>query len=57
MKKVLKGKRLADVEEVKPKNGRSTKRKIDQFKNCSEQQKKVSIGELHQMESTLKTEV
>ena len=32
--------------------------KIDEFKNCFEQWKKVSIGALYQMESTLKgTEV
>ena len=28
--------------------------KIDEFKNCFEQWKNVSIGVLHQMESTLK---
>ena len=32
--------------------------KIDEFKNCFKQWEKVSIGVLHQMESTLKvTEV
>ena len=53
MKKVLKGKHFADVEEVKQKNGRSPKRhQNEHFKN------NVSIGVLHQMESTLKvTEV
>ena len=28
--------------------------KIDEFKNCVEQWKKVSIGVLHQMESTVR---
>ena len=59
MKKVLKGKRFADVEEGR-KNGRSTKRHQNQriqklFRAVG---KTVSIGVLHQMESTLKvTEV
>ena len=59
MKKVLKGKHFADVEEVKQKTAEALKGiKINKFKNCSEQWKKVSIGVLHQMESTVKvTEV
>ena len=60
MKKVLKGKHFADVEEVKQKTTEALRGiKIDEFKNCSEQWKKnVSVGVLHQMESTLKvTEV
>ena len=59
MKNVLKGKRFADVEEVKQNMTEALKGiTIDQFKNCLEQQEKVSIGVLHQTESTLKaTEV
>ena len=59
MKKVLKGKHFADVEEVKQKPAETLKgTKIDKFKNCLSSGKKVSIGVLHQMESTLKvTEV
>ena len=59
MKKVLKRKHFADVEEVKQKTSEALKTiKIDEFKNCLEQWKKVSLGVLHQMESTLKvTEV
>ena len=60
MKNVLKGKWFANREEVKPKTAEALKvTKIDKFKNCFVQWKKnVSIGELHQMESTLKvTEV
>ena len=59
MKQFLKGKRFADVEEVKQKMAKALKGiKIDEFKNFSEQWKKVLIGVLHQMESTLKvTEV
>ena len=59
-KKVLKGKCFADVEEVQQKMAEALKGiKVDKFKNCSEQWKKnVSVGVLHQMESTLKvTEV
>ena len=58
MKKVLKGKCFADVEEVKQKMAEALKGvQIDKFKNYFEQWKKVS-GVLHQMESTLKvTEV
>ena len=59
MKKVLKGKCFADVEEVKQKTAEALKGiKINKFKNCFEQWEKVSTGVLHQMESTLKvTEV
>ena len=59
MKKVLKGKRPADVEEVKQKKAEALKGiKTSEFKNCFEQWEKVSIRALHQMESTLKvTEV
>ena len=59
MKKVLKGKRFADAEEVNQKIAEALKGvKIDEFKNCFEPCKKVSVGVLHQMESTLKvTEV
>ena len=55
MKKVLKRKSFADVEEVKQKTTGALKDiKIDEFENCLEQWKKVTIGALHQMESTLK---
>ena len=55
MKKVLKGKCFVDVEEVKQKMAEAPKGiNIYEFKNCSEQWEKVSIGVLHQMESTLK---
>ena len=59
MKKLLKGKHFADVEEVKQKTAEALKGiKINQFKNCYEQWKKKSICVLPQMESTLKmTEV
>ena len=41
MKKVLKGKRFADVEEVKQKTAEALKGiKIKEFKDCSEQWKK-----------------
>ena len=41
MKKILKGKHFADVDEVKTKNRRSTKRhQIDEFQSCFEQWKK-----------------
>ena len=54
-KTVLKGKCFADVEEVKQKTAEALKGiKINEFKNCLEQWEKVSIGVLHQMESTLK---
>ena len=55
MKKVLKGKHFADVEEVKQKMAEAIKgTKIDKFKTCFEQWKNISIGVLHQIESTLK---
>ena len=55
MKKVHEGKRFADVEEVKQNMAEALKGiKINEFKNCFEQWKSVSIGVLHQMESTLK---
>ena len=59
MKKVLKGKCFADGEEAKQKMAEALKGiRIYEFKNCFEQWKKVSIGVLHQMESTWKvTEV
>ena len=59
MEKVLKEKHFADVEEVKQKTAKALKGiKIDEFKNCFATGKKVLIGVLHQMESTLKvTEV
>ena len=55
VKNVHKGKCFADVEEVKQKTAETLKSiKIDES-NCFEQWKKnVSIGILHQMESTLK---
>ena len=47
MKKVLKGKRFADV---KQKSAKALKGiKTDKFKNCSVQLKKNLIGVLHQM--------
>ena len=59
MKKLLREKRTADVEEVKQKNGRSTKRhQNEQVQTLFWAMEKVSIGVSHQMESTLKvTEV
>ena len=59
MKKVLKGKRFASVEEVKQKKAETLKGvKIDEFKTVLSSGKKVSIGVLHQIESILKvTEV
>ena len=55
IKKVLKGKNFADVEEVKQKTAEALKGiKTDEFKNCFEQWKNVSVGVLHQMESTWK---
>ena len=54
-KKFLKGKHFADVEEVKQKMAEALKGiKTKEFKNCFEQWKKVSIGVVHQIESTLK---
>ena len=59
MKNVIKGKHFANEEEMKQKNGRNTERHQNrQGQNCFEQWKNVSIGVLHQMDSTLKvTEV
>ena len=49
VKKVLKGKHFADVEEVKQKTPEALKGiKIDEFKNFFEQWKNVLIGVLHQ---------
>ena len=57
--KSLQGNHFADVEEVKQKTAETLKGiKLCEFKNCFEQWKKVSLGVLHQMKSTLKvTEV
>ena len=53
--KALKGKCFANVEEVKQKTAEALRViKISMFKNSLEQWKKVSIGVLHQMKSTLK---
>ena len=59
MKKVPNGKCFADVEQVEQTMAEALKGiKTDKFRNCFEQRKKVLIGTLHQMESTLKvTEV
>ena len=60
MKKFLKGKRFADVEEVKQNMAEALKGiTINKFKNCFEQPKThVSIGVLYQTKNTLKgTEV
>ena len=56
MRKVLKGKHFADGEKVKQKMAEVLKDiKIYEFKNCFEQWKiNVSVGVLHQKESTLK---
>ena len=55
MKKGLKAKHFANVEEVKQKMAEALKGiKIDEFKNYFEQRKKVLICVLHQIESTLK---
>ena len=56
VEKVFKGKRFADVEEVKQKKMAEALKgiKIDEFKNCFELWKKVLIGVVPQMESTLK---
>ena len=59
MKNILKGKCFAHMEEVKQKPAEALKGiNIDKFKNCLGHGKDVSIGVLHQVESTLKvTEV
>ena len=55
MKKVLKGKSFADVEEGKQKMAETPKGiKIYMFKNCFEQWEKYLNKCAHQMESTLK---
>ena len=54
LKKVIKGKHFADVEEVKQKQIGALKRIKIKVKNGFEQWKKVLIGVLHQMENTLK---
>ena len=55
MKKVLKGKCFANVEEAEKNIAEALKGiKIDEFKSCFEQWKKVSVGVSHHMESTLK---
>ena len=54
MKKFCKSKYFIDKEEVKHKMAEVLKGiKIDKFKNCFEQWKNISIGVLHQIESTL----
>ena len=59
MKKVLKGKHFADVEEVKQKMAEALKGiKLMSPKTILNSGKNISIGVLHQMKSTLKvTEV
>ena len=59
MKKVIRGKCFADVEEVKQKNGRTKKHQGQQFQGfVLNGRKNILIGVLHQMENTLKvTEV
>ena len=54
-KNVLKGKSFANMEDIKAKNGRSTKRHQNRQvqKLLSAVGKKVSIGLVHQVESTL----
>ena len=57
MKKVLKGKCFADVEEVNQKKKKAEALKgikIDEFKTIFEHWKKVLIGILHQMQSASK---
>ena len=55
MKKVLKGKHLVAVEEVKQKTAEALKGiKIEEFKNCLSSGINILIGVSHQMESTLK---
>ena len=54
MKKDLKGKHFANVEEVGKKMTEALEGiKIDECRNCSEQWKNILRGVLHQMESTL----
>ena len=55
MKKSSKGNVFASVEEVQQKTAETlTGIRIDELTDCLEQWKNVSIGVLHQMESTLK---
>ena len=55
MKKILKGKCLGDVEEVKQKQQKQlTSIKISKFKTNMSSGKNGSMGVLHQMENTLK---
>ena len=55
MKKVLKGKRFANVEEVKQKMAEALKGiKINEFKTVLSSGKNISIRVFPQMESTLK---
>ena len=55
MKKVHEGKRFADVEEVKQNMAEALKGiKIGEFKNCFEQWESISIGELYQMQRSLR---
>ena len=55
MKKVLKGKHVAAVEEVKQRMSEALKGiKIDEFKAFLSSGKNISIGVLLQIESTLK---
>ena len=52
--KSLKGNCFADVEEVKQKMAGALKGiKSNEFWNCFKQWKKISVGVLHQMKSTL----
>ena len=59
MKKILKGKHVADVEEVKLKTAEALKRHQNrQVQTLLSSAKKVSVSVVHQVESTLKvTEV
>ena len=55
MKKVLEGKCFADVEEVKPKKVEALKGiKTHEFETVLSSGRNISVGVLHQMESTLK---
>ena len=56
VEKVFKGKRFADVEEVKQKKMAEALKgiKINEFKTVLSSGKNMSIGVLHQMESTFK---
>ena len=54
MKIALKSKCFADVEEVEQNMSEALSHQNDEFKNCFEQWKNVSIIVLHQMDSLLK---